>query len=87
MRKTNRYMFSESANILCVIEESTGRYYVCNGAWYGIRDGDKFTIEAYPHKVLTITDWRECTEKTAPKGYYIEYGDHINLEYEEEDRF
>lgn len=29
------YMFSKAANLLCVIEQSTGKYYVCNGDWYG----------------------------------------------------
>ena len=85
--KENIYMFSKSANILCVIENKTGKYYVCNGAWYGLRSGDNFTVEAYPDKVLTIKDWVECTRKTAPKDYYIEYGDTINMVFEEEDYF
>lgn len=81
------YMFSKQANLLCVIEQSTDKYYVCNGAWYGIREGDKFTIEQYPDRVLTITDWVQHTRKSAPKNYYIEYGDGINTVYIEEDVF
>lgn len=81
------YMFSESANLLCVVERSTGKYYVCNGAWYGIREGDMFTIEQYPDRILKITDWKEYEYKNCPKGYYKEYGKGINMVYVEEDKF
>lgn len=81
------YIFSKSANLLCVIENSTGKYYVCNGAWYGIREGDNFTVEQYPDIVLTITDWKEFEYSKCPKGYYKEYGKGINMEIIEEDIF
>ena len=55
----DRYMFSESAVLLCrVLSESL--YEVVNGAWYGRRDGDTFTggkdRTGFTSK---ITDWVE----------------------------
>lgn len=81
------YMFSKEANLLCVIENKTGKYYVCNGLWYGIREGDNFTVEQYPDRILKITDWKQYDYSKCPKGYYKEYGKRINTEVVEEDIF
>lgn len=58
--KTAKYIFSESAGLLCRIG-NFGRYDVVNGGWTGIRDGDKFTITPkQPEDTpLTISDWTE----------------------------
>ena len=56
---SDRYMFSESAGLLCrVLSESL--YEVVNGAWHGRRDGDTFTVgtDRTGHS-SKITDWVE----------------------------
>lgn len=56
-----KYMFSESANLLCKV--SGNKYEVINGGWTGTRDGDNFKIPGQKDKTI-IPDWVEVDPTT-----------------------
>lgn len=61
----SRYMFSKAAGLLCAVEED-GSYWVLNGAWKGIREGDNFKVMYGDsvRKECIIKDWKEVDPDT-----------------------
>ena len=56
----NKYWFSKSHGLWCE-ERTKGTYWVLNGQWEGVHNGDEFLIK-YTGKVLIITDWIHVTK-------------------------
>ena len=62
-----KYMFSKSAKLLCRVTYKN-KYEVVNGSWMGTRKGDELTVDAYPDRKLTVTDWIEVDPTKWPRA-------------------
>ncbi len=55
------FMFSEKRGLAC-LDQGDNIYYVCNGDWFGRREGDTFWMQV-PHMneevPVTVDDWVE----------------------------
>ena len=67
-----KYWFSKSRTLWCR-EAPDGSYWVINGGWSGIRDGDEFLV-AYTGRVLIVKDWIHVTKaELVEMGWDCEY--------------
>lgn len=65
-----KYMFTKACGtgLLCRVSgKDENEYYVINGAWDGIRNGDEFTVKRTKH-TFTITDWEEVFPDKWPRA-------------------
>lgn len=61
-----KYMLSKSAGLLCRVTYKN-KYEVVNGGWMGTRKDDILTVDFYPDRKITITDWEEVDPSTWSK--------------------